>query len=194
MMLKRFIPTLASVAILSACATGGSGAGQPPKAAITVAGAMAEADKAVLAGHPDKAYAALRAAAAAFPTDKTPWLRMAQMRYDAKNYGEAIVYTQETLQRDPDDTLANSIAAVSGLRVASKALADLAQENDLSGDVRTEAQDLAKLLRTTLGEDVLVHTKGKKAPGRSTRADTRPAPAAKESKPAASNDPFGALK
>lgn len=193
MMLKRLLPTLASVAILSACATGGgAGEGRPPSSTLTVAGAMAEADKAVLAGHPDKAYAALKAAAAAFPTDKTPWLRMAQMRYDAKNYGEAIVYAQETLQRDADDTLANSIAAVSGLRVASKALADLAQENDLSGDVRSEAQDLAKLLRTTLGEDVLVHTK-KKAP-RSTRADTRQAPAAKESKPAASNDPFGALK
>ena len=191
-MLKRLLPTLASVAILSACATGGSGEGHPPKVAITVAGAMAEADKAVLAGHPDKAYAALKAAAASFPTDKTPWLRMAQMRYDAKNYGEAIVYAQETLQRDPDDTLANSIAAVSGLRVASKALADLAQENDLSGDVRTEAQDLAKLLRTTLGEEVLVHKK--RGPTRSTRTETKAPPAAKESKPPASNDPFGALK
>ena len=59
-------------------------------------------------------------------------------------------------QRDPDDTLAHSIAAVSGLRVASKALADLTRKNNLSGTIRSEAQDLAKLLRTSLGEEALV--------------------------------------
>jgi predicted Zn-dependent protease len=192
MMLKRLLPTIASVAILSACASGGagSGAGRPP--AASVASAMAEADKAVLAGQPDKAYAALKAAAAAFPTDKTPWLRMAQMRYDARNYGEAIVNAHEVLERDPDDTLANSIAAVSGLRVSSKALADLTQKNNLSGNVRTEAQDLAKLLRSTLGEEVLVQPRIKKDPPKPPRAATPPAatPAAKS---AASSDPFSAL-
>ena len=37
-----------------------------------------------------------------------------------------------------------------------KALADLTRKNNLSGTVRTEAQDLAKLLRNSLGEEVLV--------------------------------------
>jgi hypothetical protein len=45
---------------------------------------------------------------------------MAQMRFDSTNYGEAIVNALEALERDPDDTLANSIVAVSGLRVTSK--------------------------------------------------------------------------
>jgi tetratricopeptide (TPR) repeat protein len=195
MMLKRLLPTIATVAILSACASGGGGSGEGRPPAVTVASAMAAADAAVLAGQPDKAYKALRAAAAAFPTDKTPWLRMAQMHYDAKSYGEAIVNAHEVLERDPDDTLANSIAAVSGLRVSSKALADLTQKNNLSGNVRTEAQDLAKLLRSTLGEDVLVQTaRGKRE---TPKARTAPAPTAAppaHAKPAASSDPFGALK
>jgi predicted Zn-dependent protease len=191
MMLKRLLPTMAAVAILSACASGGAGSGAS-RPASTVASAMAEADAAVLAGHPDKAYTALKAAAAAFPTDKTPWLRMAQMRYDAKNYGEAIVNAHEALERDPDDTLANSIAAVSGLRVSSKALAELTQKNNLSGNVRTEAQDLAKLLRNTLGEDVLVQTSRVKKDPVKRAPVTSPPP--QQARPAASSDPFGALK
>jgi hypothetical protein len=126
---------------------------------------------------------------------------MAQMRFDAGNYGEAIVDALEALERDPDDTLANSIVAVSGLRVSSKALADLTQKNNLSGTVRSEAEDLAKLLRSALGENVLV-------PPGTTRAIVRgaprarpaaaaaapaPAPAPRQSA-AASSDPFGALK
>jgi tetratricopeptide (TPR) repeat protein len=193
MMLKRLLPTLATVAILSACASGGSGSGDGRPPAVTVASALAEADAAVIGGRPDKAYKALKAAAAAFPTDKTPWLRMAQLHYDAKNYGEAIVNANEALERDPNDTLANSIAAVSGLRVSSKALADLTQKNNLSGNVRSEAQDLAKLLRSTLGEEVLVQPRIKKDPPKAARAATPPAatPAARS---AASSDPFSALK
>jgi antitoxin (DNA-binding transcriptional repressor) of toxin-antitoxin stability system len=114
-------------------------------------------------GQNDKAYALLKSAGATFPTDKTPWVRMAQMRFDSTDYGQAIVDALEALERDPDDTLANSIVAVSGLRVTSKALADLSQKNNLSGNVRTEAQELAKLLRSSLGEEVLVANGGRPA-------------------------------
>jgi hypothetical protein len=192
-MLKHLLPSLACVAILSACASGGQGSGAPSKAP-TVAAAMAEADAAVMAGQNDKAYTILKGASSAFPTDKTPWLRMAQMRFDSDNYGEAIVNALEALQRDPDDTVANSIVAVSGLRVTSKALGELSQKNNIGGNVRSEAQDLAKLLRTSLKEDVLV-------PGATPRAKTKADPgkraisAAPAPRPAsASNDPFGALK
>jgi hypothetical protein len=176
--------------MLSACASGGQGAGASASGSATIAGAMAQADAAVLAGQGDKAYAILKSAGSAFPTDKTPWLRMAQMRYDSNNYGDAIVNALEALARDPDDTLANSIVAVSGLRVSSKALADLTQKNNLTGTVRTEAQDLAKLLRTSLGEEVLVPRGARKDQQR------RPAPAASQPsrQSAASSDPFGALK
>lgn len=197
---QRLIP-IALAALLAACAS------TPPaattaKRAPTVAAAMAEADAAMVAGQNDKAYAVLKNATTAFPTDKTPWVRMAQMRFDSTDYGAAIVDALEALQRDPDDTLANSIVAVSGLRVTSKALADLSQKNNLTGNVRTEASELAKLLRTSLGEEALVpgarggaqrkdaSPKRTAAAGAGATAGT-PAPRASG---AASNDPFGALK
>jgi len=191
-MLTRLIPAVACAALLAACASPGDGASSAAKPA-TVAAAIAGADAAVAAGQSDKAYALLKGASMAFPTDKTPWVRMAQMRFDANDYGEAIVHAQEALERDPDDTLANSIAAVSGLRVTSKALAELTRKNKLNGDVKSEAQDLAKLLRTSLGEEVLV-------PGNRTKPTPKPpkpTPGSGSSKTAtasSSSDPFGALK
>ena len=157
---------------------------------------MAEADAALMAGQNDKAYTVLKGATVAFPTDKTPWLRMAQMRFDSTDYGAAIVDALEALERDPDDTLANSIVAVSGLRVTSKALADLSHKNNLTGNVRTEAQELAKLLRSSLGEDSLVPG----VHGASQRKEAPPkrvgsaAPAVPRAAASASSDPFGALK
>jgi predicted Zn-dependent protease len=194
-MFKRVMPTMVCVAILSACASTGAGSGGK---APTVAAAMAEADAAVMAGQSDKAYAILKGASSAFPTEKTPWLRMAQMRFDGGNYGEAIVEAREALERDPDDTLANSIVAVSGLRVTSTALADLSRKNNITGNVRTEAQDLAKLLRNSLGEEVLVpgaaRTARKDTPKRAISSAPAPAPAPAAKPRAASNDPFDALK
>jgi Tfp pilus assembly protein PilF len=187
---------LACIALLAACASNPP-AGKDQKSAPTVAAAMAEVDAAVLAGQNDKAYGVLKKAATAFPTDKTPWLRMAQMRFDSTDYGEAIVDALEALQRDPDDTLANSIVAVSGLRVTSKALGDLSQKNNLTGNVRTEAQELARLLRSSLGEESLLaggrgSQRGKEAPPRRAGPAAPPAPRAAAAAP--SNDPFGALK
>lgn len=189
----RLMPSLVCVAILSACASTGQVA-STPKAAPTMAAAMAEVDAAVMAGQNDKAYALLKSAGSSFPTDKTPWVRMAQMRFDSTDYGEAIVNALEALERDPDDTLANSIVAVSGLRVTSKALADLSQKNNLSGNVRTEAQELAKLLRTSLGEEVLVANGGRPAAARPKDAPGKKVIATPSSPRPASNDPFGALK
>jgi predicted Zn-dependent protease len=195
MIFQRVIPSLVVAAALSACASGGQGSGGKPP---TIAAAMADADAAVMAGQGDKAYSILKSAGSAFPTDKTPWQRMAQMRYDANDYGEAIVNALEALERDPDDTLSNSIVAVAGLRVSSKALADLTQKNNLSGSVRNEAQDLAKLLRSALGEDVLVPTQTTRAIARKdsgSRKGAVAAPSPPASRPtAASSDPFGALK
>lgn len=184
---QRVIPSVLCVAALAACATTSQPA-KPP----TMASMMSEADAAVMGGKSDKAFTVLKAAGNAYPADKAPWLRMAQMRYDSKDYGDAIVNALAALERDPDDTLASSIVAVSGLRVSSKALADLTQANNLSGSVRSEAQDLAKLLRSALGEKELVPEQttrsiahGKEPPKRTASAQPRPA---------AGSDPFGALK
>jgi predicted Zn-dependent protease len=192
MKFQRLMPSLVCVAILSACASTGQVASNP-KPTHTMAAAMAEVDAAVIAGQNDKAYALLKSAGSAYPTDKTPWVRMAEMRFDSTDYGEAIVNALEALERDPDDTLANSIVAVSGLRVTSKALADLSQKNNLSGNVRTEAQELAKLLRSSLGEEMLVNG-GRPAAARPKDAPNKRAIASPSAPRPASNDPFGALK
>ncbi|MBA4094433.1 MAG: hypothetical protein C0489_10130 [Candidatus Accumulibacter sp.] len=118
---------------------------------------------------------------------------MAQMRFDADNYGEAIVNALEALERDPDDTLANSIAAASGLRVSSKSLGELARKNKINGDVKTEAQELAKLLRSSLGEDVLGAGTKPKPPARN-RTTTTTTAASPVKSASTSSDPFGALK
>jgi tetratricopeptide (TPR) repeat protein len=192
------LTSLVCVAMLSACATTSPPAATPAVARTTsIKAALAEANAAALSGHPDKAYALLKQASVTYPADKAPWVRMAQMRFDSNNYGEAIVNALEALHRDPDDTLANSVVAVSGLRLSSKALADLTRKNNLSGTVRTEAQDLAKLLRNSLNEDVLVPNPPRVTKARSEQK-IKPPPVtatASSAQPRAGNgDPFGALK
>ncbi len=148
---KSVVAALACMAVLSGCATD-----SVQQKAPTLAASMAEADIAIKAGQPEKAVLLLKASAAAFPTEKEPWLRIAQLRYQSDNYGEAIIHAAEVLARDPNNTVAHSIVAVSGLRLSSKALADLARKNNLKGDIKTEAQELAKLLRESLREKELV--------------------------------------
>lgn len=152
MTMKRLLPSVISIAILAGCA---STAPAPAPKPMTMASALADADAAAKAGRSDQAYAILTGAAKAHPTDKAPWLRMAQMRFEDKNYGEAIISGQHAIERDPDDMLAYSLVAVSGLRVSSKALNDLTQKNGFSGSVRNEAQDLANLLHATLKERIV---------------------------------------
>jgi len=192
--ISTHLAIIAGAAILSACGTTPPAAPAAKPVATTMAATMATVDAAVLAGQNDKAYAILKQAGSTFPTDKTPWVRMAQMRFDSANYGEAIVNAHEALVRDPDDTLANSIVAVSGLRVTSKALADLSHKNNLSGNVRTEAQELAKLLRTSLNEDVLVASRaGARKDGGVKKTISAPPPAPRPTG-GGGGDPFGAIK
>lgn len=192
--LQRLLCVSACTLSLSACVT------TPPvvqKVAPKIEEAMAQATLASNAGQKLKALTLLKEAAAAFPEDKAPWLQMAQTNYDAGQYGEAIINAQEVLVRDPNDKLANSIVAISGLRVSTRALADLSRQNNLSGSLRTESQDLAKLLRESLGETVLVPQREKPAarsPSRKTAARAATAAAAPATVERASANPFDALK
>ncbi len=184
MQLKHLLPGVACFAILAGCATTEPPAPAAKPPVVILDASLAEADTAVNAGMPDKAVALLKSASAAYPADKQPWLRMAQLHFDKQSYGEAITDALEVVERDQNDMQAHSILAVAGLRVSVKALADLAQKNNLTGSVRSEAEDLAKLLRARLGEQLIpVH----KAPVRSAHA----APA-RRSAPAksATDDPF----
>ena len=152
---------------------------------------MAQAGAASAEGNKAAAMALWQQAASAAPANKEPWLRIAQTRYEAGQYGEAIIAAQEALVRDPSDKVANSIVAISGLRLSTRALSDLSRQNNLSGSLRTESQDLAKLLRESLGETVLVPAK----PG---VAAARAKAAAKNGNRSGADDasanPFNALK
>lgn len=184
---------LAGVLLLAACTTPPPPAAKPAPAP-TLAQVLSEADVAARAGQYDKAYTLLEKGGSAYPADKAPWLQMAQMKFDRGQYGDAISHALEALERDPDDKVANSIVAVSGLRLSGKALADLSRQNNLNGSLRSEAQELAKLLRASIGEDVLVPpAKRPAAGGKRAAASSAPAPAPA---PAAKGgaDPFSGLK
>jgi predicted Zn-dependent protease len=196
MMYKRLMPLMiVGVVALAGCET-------LPKATDSKSTAAAgeqvfiDVDNAIAAKQEEKAYAMLKAAGDAHPVDKRPWVKMAQIRFNAGVYGEAITNAHEALERDPDDTVAHSIVAVSGLRVASKALSDLTRKNNLNSDVKSEAQDLAKLLRTSLGEPILIKAENQRTvPMRTRQTSTASNTPAAEKKPAATkDDPFGALK
>jgi tetratricopeptide (TPR) repeat protein len=199
-----FVLPLVLVSLLSACtATPKNVVAEALKA--TVESSIAEANAAQTAGHTDQAVSLLRSATSQFPTDKSPWLRIAQIKFDSGNYGEAIINAQEALLRDPTDKVANSIVTVSGLRLATKSLSDLRVQNALSGTVKSEAQDLAKILRENLGETVLVPAATPATPIRARIPNTTVAkPANSASKPVTGirkpdaddgkSNPFGGLK
>lgn len=113
---------------------------------------QAEAD--VSAGRIEPALAAFNEAAKADPTNKEPWVRSAQLAFDAGNYGRAITAAEEVLRRDPADLVADSVLTVSGLRVAVQSLQRLQANGALatSDTARKEAEQLASALRSTMGE------------------------------------------
>ncbi|MBY0557158.1 MAG: hypothetical protein K2P77_08150 [Burkholderiaceae bacterium] len=197
--LRIWLPGVATAVLLSACVTDGSTVRTEKLQAATLERAMADADTALAAGQGDTAQQMLKSTASAYPADKAPWLRLAQIKFDRASYGEAIMYALEGLQRDPADKLGNSIVAVSGLRLSTRALADLSQQNNLNGSLRSEASDLAKLLRTSLGEEVLVpplNNPARKpvAGGAPVKKATSTPPGAKAATQNSNNDPFSGLK
>jgi tetratricopeptide (TPR) repeat protein len=191
--LRRLLGGAVCLMALSACSTAPVAPTEPlPKP--TIADLMGKAAAVDTAGQKEAAMTLWKEAASAYPAVKDPWTRMAQTKYEAGQYGEAIVNAQEILIRDPNDQLANSIIAISGLRLSTRALADLSRQNNLSGSLRTESQDLAKLLRESLGEQVLVPPVREKAaaPAPQPRATGARKATKKVAEPKA--DPFDALK
>jgi predicted Zn-dependent protease len=191
---RTWLPCVASLILLSGCATDGETVRREKPQASTLEQALTEAGTALAAGEGDKAQVILKTAATNYPAEKGPWLQMAQIKFDRASYGEAITNALEALQRDPNDKLGNSIVAVSGLRLSTKALADLSRQNNLNGSLRSEAQDLAKLLRGSLGEDVLVPSAVARKPVPATKKTTASSAPAKNNNQTNSSDPFGGLK
>ena len=104
----------------------------------------------------DEAVGVLNQIAKMNPARKEPWSRLSRVHFDSGNYGQAIVAADEVLQRDPTDRAAKSVRAVSGLRVATQSLTQLRFDTQMKGSARADAIGLAKVLRETLGEEVLV--------------------------------------
>ena len=105
---------------------------------------------------PIEAFTELEAASDLDPASKMPWLRKAQIHFDARLYGQAITEAREVLQRDNTDLTAKSILAVSGLRVSADALDQLRKVDEVKGSTRSEAEAVAKIIREALGEPILL--------------------------------------
>jgi tetratricopeptide (TPR) repeat protein len=119
---------------------------------------MARGDAGVQEGDHTKARDAWRAAAKDYPTAKQPWLKLSEDYFNAADYGNAVLAAQEALQRDPHDRLANSVLAVSGLRLTAGSLAALRDDGAYAVGSRDEAVAVTHSLREALGEPVLVPT------------------------------------
>lgn len=155
-----------------------------------------------------EAVALLRQIAMDAPDRTEPWGRLAKLYFDTGDYGNAIVAADEVLKRAPGEKQALSLRAVGGLRVATSALVALQGDAETTGSARLDASKLAKVLRESLGEDVLVPPvatiapKGRRAAGqtasrRTTPATTMPvqgAPRGASRSPTVSGDPFSILK
>lgn len=166
---------LAQLGVLSfvaALLVGCSTAPQGPAPEQELGVMLEESRAAQQAGDTTKALSVLHAATRVHPSATAPWSRMAQIHFDAGNYGAAIVAAQEVLQRDTKDSTANSLIAVSGLRASAMALQQLRQGDAVNGTTRTEAEGLARKIRESLGETVLVP-----APATAEAAAPKPAPA-----------------
>ena len=190
---------------LSGCATTGSNSKMDFSALMEQSNL--KVDTLLSKGNQEEAIGVLTDVAKKNPARKEPWLRMAKAYFDAENYGQAIVASDEVLQRDSTDRTAKSILAVSGLRVATRSLAELRADIELKGNARNDAAALAKALRETLQEDVLVPSSdldAKKKRGAATahikqKAKTKEVasatnPASSENAGASSGNPFGVLR
>ena len=151
--LYRMLGAAALIAVMTGCATKPTVPALTPPAKLQ--DMLAKASEAASAGNKENAVKLWKDATVAHPTDKTPWNHIAKTKFDAAQYGEAIVNAQEVLVRDPMDKQANSIIATSGLRLATRALADLSRQNGLSGSLQKESMELARVLRESLGNEVL---------------------------------------
>jgi hypothetical protein len=191
----RWSALFVGVAIaLSGCGSKPTAPPPPAPAVQTLQQHLQDAAQAASAGRKEQARDIYRSAARSYPASKEPWAKLAEDYFDAANYGQAILAAQEVLQRDPADNLANSILAVSGLRVSTTALTNLRQRAGLSVGTRNEAEGLARTLRDVLGERELVPRPSAAvpvdAPGAApARPRPRPAPASAPAPAAAPRPP-----
>ena len=148
----------AFVVTLQGCASMGSKDPEAQKKLVQerLDESLSAADKAQKQGQTDQALQLLEEATRIDPAAKQPWLRKAQIHFEARQYGPAITQAHEALQRDVNDLTAQSILAVSGLRVSASALDQLRKANEVTGSTRSEAESVARVIHQALGEPILL--------------------------------------
>jgi hypothetical protein len=145
MRLHHLIASVVTAAMLGGCATQAPLA-KTSKPAPSLAEVLAESDRALAANQGERATSLLKGAAAAFPTDKQPWLRLASAALASKQHGAALAHALEALQRDPADRQAHNIVSVSSLNLAAHSLGALGDKSTWS----SEAQDMGRQLVASL--------------------------------------------
>jgi len=159
-----------------------------------------KADKELESGNVDDAFTLYQSLSESHPDYKAPWQQMAQIKFDANQYSEAITYATKLLELDALNQFAHSITAVSGLRLSSHSLSILRQENSLSGTVLSEATSLTEILQDNLGVKKIVEPvrkkkrkKKKKLKPKAPVSDIKPLIVEKAGSTDSLDDPFGAL-
>lgn len=185
-----------------------------PQAIMSLEEHLAQAGRAEGSGDKDKARGLYRQAARAYPVAEEPWRKLAESYFNVGDYGNAILASQEVMQRNPKDPTAASVLAISGLRLSTQALGVLREQADAQRAkagtaakpmtksaiivaARLEAETLARNLRDVLGEPVLVPNDPPAAgqPANRPRALGGAArPVTPTAKPAAAANPFDKLK
>lgn len=163
----------------------------PPQA--TLQELILRAETSAKEGRKESSRLQYRDAAKAYPTSALPWSRLAEDYFESKDHGNAILAAQEVVLREPQNVLAQSVLAVSGLRVSSVALTSLrAQQSGVPIGTREQAAELTKTLREALGETVLVPRFSNSATADSTPSSTGAAPAGVAVQPSARPKPAAA--
>jgi tetratricopeptide (TPR) repeat protein len=150
---------LASCALLAACATNSGTPSAAPNAPAqaSLQELMQRAESSAKANRLEASRLEYREAAKAYPTSVLPWSKLAEDYFEKGDHGNAILAAQEVVQREPQNVVAQSVLAVSGLRVSNAALTSLrAQQSGVPSSTREQATALTRTLREALGEYALV--------------------------------------
>lgn len=188
--LRAFAAAALSVSalLLGGCVTNPPAPTEPAPAVVSLEEWLSRGDAARKDGLQEAARSAYRDGAKAYPTDKQPWLRLADSYFQTGDYGNAVLAAQEAVQRDPKDNTAHSLLAVSGLRITAGSLNALREQSGYPVGSREEALDVTRRLREALSDPTLltpVAHDAPPAPPARKRSVGRPPATASTAQPAA---------
>jgi Tetratricopeptide repeat len=142
--------------LLGGCASSPPPSAEPAPAVVSLEEWLVRGDAARKEGLQEAARSAYRDGAKAYPTEKQPWLRLADSYFQSGDYGNAVLAAQEAVQRDPKDNAAHSLLAVSGLRITAGSLSALREQSGYPVGSREEALDVTRRLREALSDPTLL--------------------------------------